>query len=117
MKVHFFLKVTHLQFLKEIPPGRGTPFSLRSLLGALKHGFVKAALQPPELELEYRERAGLGLRGPPAFHCKVPSTFLTEPEGLPLKSLHRLPGKHPSLMHAYTHPRRAQGQLNQIYMI
>lgn len=55
MKVYFFLKVTHLRFLKEIPTGRETPFSLRSLLGALKHGFLKAALQSPELELEHRE--------------------------------------------------------------
>lgn len=59
IKVHFFLKVTHLQFLKEIPIGPGTSFSLRSPLDALKHGFLQAALQPPELELEPREMDSL----------------------------------------------------------
>lgn len=47
MQVHLFLKVTHLQFLKELPTGHGTPFSLRRLMGTLKHGFLRAAPQPP----------------------------------------------------------------------
>lgn len=86
MKVHLFLKVIHLQFLKEIPTSHGTPFSLRSLLGALKHGFLKAALQPPEVDRECSWMDCLEVKGPPAFHHKLPSAFLTEPNNLPLKS-------------------------------
>ena len=65
-----FPKVTHLQFLKEIPTDPGTSFSPWSLLGALKHGSLNAALQPPELELEYRERGCLTLKDPQHFTTK-----------------------------------------------
>lgn len=40
-----FLKVTNLEFLKGSPTGHGLPFSLRSLLGALKPTFLQAAPQ------------------------------------------------------------------------
>ena len=89
MKVHLFLKVTHLQFLKEILTGHGT--SLRSLVGALKPpGFLNAAPGPPG----WSKDTGKGqfpMTGHPASHHRDPSSPppRAPPSSRPLSQRHQ----------------------------